>query len=290
MECPRCFLGCILIAYLGGCGSSRPFIKIQTPEHGASISGEIQIAAEVTGKDIARVEFFIDDEFQGLAMHPPYSIPWETYILPDSSLHTIWAKAYDYKDLVAVSDEIRVWVNNIKSKPRNTLHLVSARINGIKLDVSKPVVTVAIGADITGDITVRANNRGDLSWGAPLCGTPNWGDHIGAYWETGIWLPGGASEHTIDLFLQAPEDTGQYYIFFVWGHETDCSHVLSYWQYENSPSWNDGHDVADWTDEQAQMAIDSGYVRSEYQYDASGYGIKYVPAIAIRVKVTTSGP
>jgi hypothetical protein len=61
--------------------------------------------------------------------------------------------------------------------------------------------------------------------------------------------------------------------------------ALSYWRYPYSPEWHDGNDIADWGDAQAQMAIDSGFVRSTYRYDKNGYGIKYVPAAAIPVLV-----
>jgi hypothetical protein len=281
------YTGCICAMYLIGCSGSRPFVHVVAPTDSACLSGTVGITAQVTGKEIARVEFFIDGKFHAIAMHPPYTVPWETYTLPDSSRHAIIAKVYDRSDNMAVSEQVHIFVDNSQSKPRNTLYLVSARINNETVDVSNPFIKVSPGADITGDITVRANNRGDPSWGAPLGGTPTWGDHVEEYWETGIWLPGGISEHTIDLFLQAPGDTGRYYIFIAWSHETDCSHImaLSYWRYEESPEWNDGHDIADWTDEQAQMAIDSGYVRSTYRYDAGGYGIKYVPAVAVRVRV-----
>ncbi|MBN2620961.1 hypothetical protein JXB22_07710 [candidate division WOR-3 bacterium] len=280
-------VGCLCAVYLVGCSGSRPFAHITAPADSALIGGTVDITAQAAGIEIARVEFFIDGEFHAIAMHPPYSVPWETHTLPDSSRHIITAKVYDRSDRMAVSDPVYVLVDNSQGKPRNTLNLVSARINNEIVDVLDPLIEVNPGADITGDITVRANNRGDPSWGAPLGGTPTWGDHVEEYWETGIWLPEGISEHTIDLFLQAPDRTGTYSIFIAWAHETDCSHVmaLSYWQYENSPEWNDGYDIADWTDEQAQMAIDSGYVRSTYRYDASGYGIKYVPAVAVRVRV-----
>lgn len=280
-------MGCLCAIYLIGCPGSRPFVHITAPADSARLGSAVDITAQVAGREIARVEFFIDNEFHAIAMHPPYAVPWETHTLPDSSRHIIMAKVYDRSDRMAVSDPVHVLVDNSQNKPKNTLCLVSARINNETVDVSDPLVEASPGADITGDITVRANNRGDPSWGAPLGGTPTWGEHIEQYWETGIWLPGGISEHTIDLFLQAPEDTGTYYIFIAWGHETDCAHImaLSYWRYENSPEWNDGHDIADWTDEHARMAIDSGCVRSTYRYDASGYGIKYVPGVAICVDV-----
>jgi len=280
-------VGCLMMVCLTGCTGSRPGLKIIFPQDGAYISGTIEIDAQVTGQEIARVEFFIDDEFHAIAMSPPYTVQWETHFSPDSSHHTIIAKVYDLAEHSAISVPVHVVVDNTGSKPRNMLHLVSARINNNELDIADPFIIVGPGVDITGDIIVRANNRGDPSWGAPLGSTPTWGDHIAQYWETGIWLPAGESEHMVDLFLCAPEDTGLYHIFFAWGHETDCAHVmaLSYWQYKDSPEWNDGCDIADWTDKQAQMAIDSGYVRSKYRYDMNGFGIKYVPAIAIRVFV-----
>lgn len=277
-----------IVLCLNACTSSRPFVTVVNPEDGACISGTADIRAEVTGDRVARVEFFIDGEFYATAMQVPFRTLWETHYLGDSTFHTIVAKAYNRTDHVALSEPVLVLVDNTQGKPRNRLHLVSGRINDSEIDASDPLVTVRPGQDITGDIVVRADNKGDPSWGAPLGGTPSWGDHILNYWETGICLPGGVSEHSVDMYLQAPVENGLYYIFLAWGHETDCSHVmaLSYWRYEDSPEWRDDHDIADWTDEQAQMAIDSGYVRSTYRYDETGYGIKYVPAIAIRLHVT----
>jgi hypothetical protein len=274
-------------SFLIGCAVSRPLVRIAEPAHDECVGGTIDIHAAVTGEGIVRVEFYIDGVFHATSMHPPFRTAWETYVLQDSTFHTIIAKAYDLNERINVSKPVSVLVDNTHGKPRNTLSLVSGYINTAVLDVSDPVVTVLPGEAITGDIVVRADNRGDPDWGAPLGGTPTWGDHITGYWDTDIWLPGGVSEHTIDLFLRAPGDTGQYYIFIAWGHETDCAHVmaLSYWRYAHSPEWHDGNDIADWGEVQAHMAIDSGYVRSRYRYDEHGYGIKSIAAAAIRVLV-----
>ena len=277
----------IILYSLIACVSSRPLIRIAEPADNECISGTVDILAVVTGEYIVRVEFYIDHEFHAIAMHAPFSTAWETYVHDDSTFHTVMVKAYDMKEQVGISTPVTVLIDNTKEKPHNRLWLVSGRINTTVIDVSDPVITVFPGETITGDVVVRAENKGDPDWGAPLGGTPTWGDHITEYWDAGVWLPGGVSEHTVDLFLQAPDDTGLYYIFIAWGHETDCAHVmaLSYWRYEHSPEWHDGNDIADWGDVQAHMAIDSGYVRCRYRYDEHGYGIKYVASTAIRVLV-----
>jgi|GEM_PF-2547327 len=277
----------IILLCIFGCRSPRPYIRIVDPDDRECVSGTIDIVADVSGEHITRVEFFVDDRFQSTAMHAPYNTIWETHLLNDSTIHSIVAKVYDRAERVGISSPVWVMVDNTHGKPRNTLHLVSGRINNTELEVSDPSIVVHPGDNITGEVLIRADNVGDPHWGAPLGGTPSWGDHIMNYWETDIWLPGGVSEYEIDIFLQAPENTGSCYIFLAWAHETDCSHVmaLSYWRYKGSPEWHDGYDIADWTDIQAQMAIDSGYVRSMYRYDDIGYGIKYVAATAIRVQV-----
>jgi hypothetical protein len=49
--------------------------------------------------------------------------------------------------------------------------------------------------------------------------------------------------------------------------------------------WDDGYDVADWTDDQAQNAVDLGWVCSNWLY-GGGLTEFNIPAAAIRVAVS----
>ena len=170
----------------------------------------------------------------------------------------------------------------------STCTLVSALVNEQELDPDDPVLNVAPGESIVGTATVETNNTGSSSSTAPLAATTSYGDHKTSYWEITSNIPSGKNTFDVELSLEAPGDEGTYYLFIVWYWEKTPGNVMSLtdWQYPEGDVWDDGVDVADWDDYQAQQGIDNGWVETDYLDDNGEYKENVLfPATTIRVTV-----
>jgi hypothetical protein len=170
----------------------------------------------------------------------------------------------------------------------STCTLVSGMVNEQELDPDDPLLTVTPGESIIGTATVETFNAGSSTSTAPLAATPSYGDHKTSYWEVTSNIPSGAATFDVELNLTAPTDEGDYYIFVAWYWEKTSGNVMSLtdWQYPEGDSWNDGVDVADWTDYQAQQGIDNGWVETKYLNEVGDVEEDVVfPGTAIRVTV-----
>lgn len=263
-----------------------PVIRITAPDDSSVVAGTVEINIEVIhDRKIKYVELSIDRVTTAILREMPFVYSWNAVPAGSSSFHVMQAHAFDVDGNRGSSPEISVIVRSSEEPGR--LWLKRACLNGKILDIDDPRIDVAPAESVIGEIAVQAINPGNRKWGAPLTGTPNWGEHERIYWDTGIWLPPDTSTHSLSIDATVPLDTGRYYIILAWGYETDPANVLSltYWRFPGGPVWNDGVDIADWTDDQVQMAIDSGFVESRYLYADSTYGQTRIPAAAIRIFV-----
>jgi len=81
-------------------------------ENGGIVSGTVTVLAEVTDNvDVAKVEFYIDNELKDTDNSSPYQYNWDTSGYQDGQSYTITAKAYDQAGNMA-EDTITVIVNN----------------------------------------------------------------------------------------------------------------------------------------------------------------------------------
>jgi len=170
----------------------------------------------------------------------------------------------------------------------HTLYSISTVINGTQLSLSDPIIDVLAGDSITGIIDLAALSNFGTGAMVKLAGTPSWGNHSTSYWGIGGWSGSGAYYYNESIDLIAPQIDGISYIYFAFGGEQQYDEVmsLSSWACSSSPIWDDGVDVADWDDSQAQMAIDSGYVYTQYTGgDCNIYDDQRVAATAIRIRV-----
>jgi len=264
-----------------------PVVQITSPANGSVVSGTVDFAATASDSSgIAHVDFYINDTLRFADDMAPYLYQWSTNLTPDSTYHTLYARAYDNQGKDAVSETITVMVDN-SGQPHNIIRLVTGIINAETLSVSDPRITVQVNAAIIGQVELQTVNLGDPGWVAPLAGTPSWGTHSSSYWGIHGWIPTGIYNHTAGINLTAPSTPGQYYIYFAWGFEMGFDDVMSLtsWQYPGGPVWNDGVDVADWNDSQAQQAIVKGYVFTNYLWGSGDYGMNCLPGTAIRVTV-----
>lgn len=267
--------------------STPPIVRITTPEDGGTVGGVVEVRISVIHeKKIEHVELSINHKTIAILKEVPYIFMWNAPLEKSVPQHMLQAQAIDINGEIGVSPSITVIIQGVREQP-GFLWLKSGMLNNEELDINNPLIYVSRGDSIAGEIMLQAINQGNPDWGAPLTGTPSWGEHERMYWDSDIWLPPDTSLHTLSIDITAPVDTGLGYIVYVWGHESDPANVLSltYWRFPGGPVWNDGVDVADWSDEQIQMAIDSGCVASQYLYADSTYGLMRVPAAALRIYV-----
>lgn len=113
-----------VVLLLNGCDwpdIESPMVSITYPGDGDTVSGVVTITATATdNKGVIRVEFYIDDSLEHTDTDEPYSYEWDTSTLPDSSSHTIMARAYDEAENIGESDVINV----IVIRKQMTLELV----------------------------------------------------------------------------------------------------------------------------------------------------------------------
>ncbi|MGB9721725.1 MAG: Ig-like domain-containing protein [bacterium] len=106
-----CFLATVLQV---NCGKKEPVIEITNPKDGEMVGAIVEITAQVIdGDEILSLGFFIDDSLVKFFEKEPYSYKWNTIPLPDSSIHTIYAKASLENGNYVLSETISVMVYNI---------------------------------------------------------------------------------------------------------------------------------------------------------------------------------
>ncbi|MBN1352202.1 hypothetical protein JXJ21_22585 [candidate division KSB1 bacterium] len=166
------------------------------------------------------------------------------------------------------------------------LHISSAILNAVELQPDDPMLMVKPNEAIGGQVWLKADNLHNATDTVPLAGTPGWDRHSTSYWGISPSLPYGFSEQNAGINLTAPADTGLYYIFFAFISEKSHSNVMSLtaWDYGSGDVWDDGFDVADWGENEARMALDSGFVMTPFLFP-EGYQPRKIPATVIRVKV-----
>ncbi|MBD3226519.1 MAG: hypothetical protein GF313_17470 [Caldithrix sp.] len=123
-----------------------PSVIIVNPQGGQVVEGTVRIVAHAEDeRSIKNVGFFINGDSVGNDFQYPYTYEWNTSNFSDSTEHTIFAKAFDSGNNVAVSPVIGVTVY-----PRS----VEAP------DVTPPTAFFlypVTGSTITGEITVSAD-------------------------------------------------------------------------------------------------------------------------------------
>ncbi|MGB7055408.1 MAG: Ig-like domain-containing protein [bacterium] len=104
-------LALALLFALLTCGDEAFEVSINYPVDGALVSGILRILADASD-NVASVSFCADDSCLGVARAAPFLHIWNTFILPDSSSHIIYAIAEDRKGNEVYSDSVSVMVYN----------------------------------------------------------------------------------------------------------------------------------------------------------------------------------
>jgi hypothetical protein len=172
-----------------------------------------------------------------------------------------------------------------------SITITGGTLNGETISPDFPEVFMLPGDPLEGTVDIHVVNNGGSGDVFPVCATTSWGDHMTSGWTIDPWLhnPPGTGDYTVPISVTGPLAEGTCYIFFAASWEMNCGNVLSCTNWANGTGdvWNDGYDVADWTDLQAQSAIDSGWVCSKWLAGGSLHDFN-IPAAALRVFVSTS--
>lgn len=99
-------------------------MTVTAPSDGATVQDTV--AVNVTAEDnkgVARVEIYIDNALVDTLEAEPYTYNWITNPLTDSSLHTIYAQAFDAAENEGVSDTVSVMTVNTLYLPPPALAL-----------------------------------------------------------------------------------------------------------------------------------------------------------------------
>ena len=165
--------------------------------------------------------------------------------------------------------------------------LNSATLNGQTIDNANPSLTVAAGQAISGTVNLTVHNDHGSHAVFPVEATPTWGDHETSFWRVPIHPSAfGSTQGNASIALTAPSTPGTYAIIFAAQAELSGGYVMSatHWP-SGPPRWNNGDDVAGWSDEQIGFAIANGYVRAP-QY-GWGQPTNHFGATAVRIVVTS---
>ena len=168
--------------------------------------------------------------------------------------------------------------------------ITSGVLAGQTVVPANPLVVLPGGAQLQGTVSIHVVNNGDPANVFPVCGTTSWGDHASSGWTINGWQSPGGADYDVPIDVTVPSAPGTYYLFFAGAWEMDCSNIISCtnWANPGGNVWNDGYDVADWSDTQAQHAIYFGWVCSKWM-TYSTLVDAYIPAAAVRIEVLAEG-
>jgi hypothetical protein len=163
------------------------------------------------------------------------------------------------------------------------LEIIRATLNGRRIEPSMPVIIVASGAPIQGNVQLRAYStwrEAAIAFGM----TPSWGIHEQSVIDYGgFYSPVNGLQRDVRLDLQAPSSPGEYCIIFAFRGEFTAAQVFSATNWTTgNPKWNNGDDIASWPSEMVWQAIREGRVAAPYYAPERAF---YIPASAIIVRV-----
>jgi len=168
-----------------------------------------------------------------------------------------------------------------------TLWLEHASINQQALTPDSPVLTLAPGEAIEGEVVLRYS----AYWTAAsiiLGAFPTWGDkHQNFQTISALATPVRDAVVRFPLNLPGPERPGDYHLIFAFAAETDSRWIASATNWSaGAPMWDDGNDLADLEGPALDEANQTGYLTvSWYFTNINGYDTQRTPATVIDVRV-----
>ena len=168
-----------------------------------------------------------------------------------------------------------------------TITLVSGNLNGVAVEAGVLEIAIAPEDSVKGSITVEAINPSPQSNVAPLVMVWSWGAHETSFTTIYYSLPTGTSSYEVPVELASPGLDGIYYLSFAFSLEMTGAQVasLTNWQTDGGKAhWNDGHDIADWSESEYQQSVVSHFVTTLYE-GPGGLGNSDLGAAMVKIEV-----
>jgi hypothetical protein len=171
----------------------------------------------------------------------------------------------------------------------STLFLDYGSVNGRNVYDNGPSnvkrdVPVTPGQKISGYVQLEYNNSWAAGTRVVIGITTSWGDNSQSFIDKGT-LNSGTGYINIPFNFTAPSETGKHHIIIAYRAETTTAHVMSMTNWAaGSPVWNDGNDIADWSETQISEANNNGRVLAPVKVQG-GMRNYEVPATALEVNV-----
>jgi hypothetical protein len=198
-------MGCIV-------DKEPPLVQITFPPDGSVVGASTNIMVDATdNKGVARVEFYVDGWLAYTDQETPFAFPWVTTAIPDSTTHTLHAKAFDAAKNAAMSNVITLTLSHGNRPPATSTPFGSW---GGVVNVACSVF-VAVDDPNWDSVAVR------LSWGDG--DTSDWGP-LGPYGRT------IGTTHT----WSSPDS------YFVTAEAMDCKGMTSEWSGRYKVAISDG--------------------------------------------------
>ena len=190
-------------------------------------------------------------------------------------------------------DEVEVFGGNSESTDKIFLKS-GGSLNDTSINISEPVITVETGDSISGTIKIQVENGHGSNAVVPVIYTPTWGSHSTSYETVDSWADTGTSNYDATINLTAPDESGTYYIIFASAGQTNGSYIASFTQWTvGTPSWNDGNDLADYTESDMGNCLSTGSAAvsdllSDGSHVQTTYGMTYIKINVINTSPTTT--
>ncbi len=174
-----------------------PKVSILNPTSGQTVEKTVHIVALAEDeRSVQQVDFYVDGEKEGQSSTEPYSFDWNTDTYPDSTNHTIYARATDGGNNTTTSGVVTVTILRSADKTPPTV------VTLYPIAGSTVTGTVNVAADVQDNVGVARVEfyvDGVLQSGATDTAAP-WG----FAWDTTPQADGG----THSLYIKAYDGSG----------------------------------------------------------------------------------
>lgn len=149
---------------------------------------------------------------------------------------------------------------------RDRVSLVSGQLNQTPLAPFSPTLKLSPGAKISGQLEVEVENTHPRSEIFQLVLVQSWGERQTGYRAIEGRVLSGSTRHSVGVDLAAPQEAGTYHLIVAAAAEPAAADIASgtHWESGVAPRWGDGDDLAAWSSQRLEQAIQQGWVEVEW--------------------------
>jgi hypothetical protein len=192
-----------------------------------------------------------------------------------------------YETVFVPATAIKITVKSPADGSTSYMQVVSGNINNQQVSSSGSKITVNAGEAVTGSVTLDYfsswNSNAVISFG----GTSTWGDNAASYRDYGYLSTPGTGTRTVNVDWTAPTTPGKYYLIYSFNGQFNAGQVMSLTSWATGDGhavWNDGNDIADFSQYQINELRSTGRTWGKILYN-EGYNKWMIPGAAIEVNV-----